>query len=317
MTSESLKTLGNQAFAAGNYTDAIEHFSAAIAVDPENHVLYSNRSAAYSSLKDYKSAAADAEKTVSIKPDWAKGFSRKGAALHGLGNMEGACEAYKQGLKIDPENALLKKGLEDVESAMESDALGGIGNVFGPDMWAKLAANPKVSHLLAQPDLVQKLQDIQKNPKNMGMYMQDQRIMQIMMSLMGLDAQMASTPEELEKATEQAHENLEKSKSETKHVPEPVVEEQISPEEKAKKTKREASDNEKQLGNEFYKKRKFEDALTHYDAAWNLDETNVAVLTNKAAVLFEMENYTECIAVSEKAVETARDLRADYKLIGR
>ena len=44
-------------------------------MDSTNHVLFSNRSAAFTSLKKYKEAAADAEKTVSLKPDWAKVLS--------------------------------------------------------------------------------------------------------------------------------------------------------------------------------------------------------------------------------------------------
>ena len=69
---EELKTQGNQAFSSGDYPRAIELFSQAVAVDPTNHVLYSNRSAAYAATKDYEAALEDAEKVVSIKADWSK-----------------------------------------------------------------------------------------------------------------------------------------------------------------------------------------------------------------------------------------------------
>ena len=50
-------------------------------------MLYSNRSGAYASLKDFDKALEDANKTTEIKPDWAKGWGRKGAALHGMNNL--------------------------------------------------------------------------------------------------------------------------------------------------------------------------------------------------------------------------------------
>lgn len=64
-----------------------EKFSQAIEVEPVNHVLYSNRSGAYASLKNFDKALEDADKTTELKPDWAKGWGRKGAALHGTGDL--------------------------------------------------------------------------------------------------------------------------------------------------------------------------------------------------------------------------------------
>ncbi len=64
-----------------------EKFTQAIEIEPQNHVLYSNRSGAYASSKEFDLALEDAEKTTEIKPDWAKGWGRKGAALHGTGDL--------------------------------------------------------------------------------------------------------------------------------------------------------------------------------------------------------------------------------------
>lgn len=105
-----------------SFTCNSDKFTQAIALQPENHILYSNRSAAYASKKDWDNALNDAEKTTEIKPDWAKGWGRKGAALHGKGDLLGANDAYEAGLKHDPSNAQLKSGLASVEKAMQQDA---------------------------------------------------------------------------------------------------------------------------------------------------------------------------------------------------
>jgi stress-induced-phosphoprotein 1 len=63
----------------------------------------------------------DAEKTVQIKPDWAKGYGRKGAALHGKGDLLAAHDAYEEGLKHDANNAQLKSGLASVQKAMDQE----------------------------------------------------------------------------------------------------------------------------------------------------------------------------------------------------
>jgi tetratricopeptide (TPR) repeat protein len=70
------------------------------------------------SLKEWESALADAQKCVELKPDWAKGYSRLGGALFGQGKHQEAVGAYKKGLDVDPDNAMLKKGLEDAQQAM-------------------------------------------------------------------------------------------------------------------------------------------------------------------------------------------------------
>jgi hypothetical protein len=56
-----LKDLGNKAFAAKEWDSAIGYFTQAVALDPTNHVLYSNRSAAHAGKKEWIDALKDAE----------------------------------------------------------------------------------------------------------------------------------------------------------------------------------------------------------------------------------------------------------------
>ncbi|KAJ3405438.1 Hsp90 cochaperone [Chytridiales sp. JEL 0842] len=318
MTVDELKSQGNKAFSSGDFDAAIDLFSKAIELDSSNHVLFSNRSAAYASKRDYIKALEDAEKTVSINSSWAKGYSRKGAALYGLGRFQEAVEAYEAGLKIEPTNAQMQKGLEDASEQLmagEAGDMGGLGNIFKGDVWSKIARNPKLAPLLAQPDLVQKIKDCQANPRMINMHMQDQRMLTLIMGLMGIDA--TATTEDPRSAQPQEEYKAPPPKKE-EPKPEPMeVEEELSEEEKEKRQKRAASDKEKDNGNALYKKRKFEEALVAYDKAFELDETNVAVLTNKAAVLFEMGKYEDTIKICEEAVHLGREHRVDYKLIAR
>lgn len=45
-------------------------------------------------MKDYEHALEDANKTTELKPDWAKGWGRKGSALHGTGDL-GTYNAFR------------------------------------------------------------------------------------------------------------------------------------------------------------------------------------------------------------------------------
>ena len=60
----TFKELGTKAFTAKDYPKAIEHFSDAIKENPQDHTLYSNRSACYFNMGKAQLALADAEKCI-------------------------------------------------------------------------------------------------------------------------------------------------------------------------------------------------------------------------------------------------------------
>jgi stress-induced-phosphoprotein 1 len=95
-----LKGLGNEALKANKYNEAIQSYTEAITLDKSNEILYSNRSAAYLSRNikgDAENALTDGLKCVEIKPDWAKSYSRKGAALHALKRYDDAIDTFSEG----------------------------------------------------------------------------------------------------------------------------------------------------------------------------------------------------------------------------
>ncbi|KAK9903222.1 hypothetical protein WJX75_000014 [Coccomyxa subellipsoidea] len=325
MASDAFKAKGNAAFAAGKHEEAIEHFTEGIKVDPGNHVLYSNRSASLASLRRYKEALEDANKVVEIKPDWPKGYSRVGAAAIGAQDYDAAIAAYEKGLEVDPSNEQFKEGLEDAKEAKEGGRPGGLGGLFGPEFLGRLATNPQTQHLLSQPDFLNMLQDLGRNPNNMNRYLGDERFQLALsvglgMNIMGGDqfrqqqqsngAAPASAPEP--KSSPAQPEKPKEPEPEPEVEDEPMDEEEIA----AKERKAQAQ-KEKEAGNAAYKARQFEAAVTHYDKAIELDDTDISFLTNRAAVYFEMGEYEKCAADCDTAVEKGREARADYKIIAR
>ena len=55
-------------------------------------------------------ALADAERCVSLRPEWAKGYTRKAAALHGLRRYVAAIDAYEAALEFEPASEGLTAG---------------------------------------------------------------------------------------------------------------------------------------------------------------------------------------------------------------
>ena len=72
LQAEEWKNRGNAALKEEKYNEAVECYTKAIECDPTNHILYSNRSAAYIKLKDGEAALKDAEKAIELAPTWSR-----------------------------------------------------------------------------------------------------------------------------------------------------------------------------------------------------------------------------------------------------
>ncbi|XP_076614749.1 tetratricopeptide repeat protein 28 isoform X2 [Chaetodon auriga] len=108
----------NQACQQGEYALAVGLYSEALTADPQNCILYSNRSAAYLRLGQYSTALDDAIKARLINPKWPKAYFRQGVALQYLGRHADALAAFASGLAQDPKSLQLLVGM--VEAAMKS-----------------------------------------------------------------------------------------------------------------------------------------------------------------------------------------------------
>lgn len=287
-------------------------------------------------MKQFDKALEDANKTTEIKPDWAKGWGRKGSALHGTGDLLGAHDAFEEALKLDSSNAQAKAGLDAVKRAIDAEAkadgaggdpMGGLGNMFNdPQLIQKLANNPKTASLLADSSFMAKLQKLRQNPNSIGEELGDPRFLQVMSVLLGIDMQFGGPPGAGPAASSGARDAEEDmpmpdsrpSSRPPKNAKEPSPEPEPEPEDeesKAAKAKEEA-EAEKKLGTDNYKKRQFDVAIEHYSKAWDLYK-DITYLTNLGAAKFEKGDYQGAISACEQAIEEGRQVRADFKVIAK
>jgi tetratricopeptide (TPR) repeat protein len=105
MSAESFKEKGNEYFKKGDYERAIENYTYATEMDPKNHIYYTNRSLCYSSMKKWEKSLRDADKAISLKSDWEKGWYRRGIALFNMNNYEDAMKAFERCTEINPTSA--------------------------------------------------------------------------------------------------------------------------------------------------------------------------------------------------------------------
>ena len=331
LSADEYKQQGNAAFSAKDYDKAVDLFSKAIEVsETPNHVLYSNRSGTYSSMKKFHEALKDADQCIEINPTWSKGYNRRGAAHIGLGDLDEAEAAYKKALELDANNKAAQDGLAQVHRTQEARAAQpdmGLSKIFSdPNMIENLKKNPKTAEMMKDPTLVAKLIGFQANPQSMGAELfSDPRLMTVMATLMGVDLNMPdlsasnSMPKEPTGETPAAAEETKPAAEEAKpatETPAAAAQEPENMEVDEEDNDKVAADAAKAEGNKAYKAHNFDEAIAKYNKAWELCK-DITYLNNRSAAEYEKGDYATAIKTLEEAVEQGRDMRADYKLIAK
>ncbi|KAL9652207.1 hypothetical protein ABK040_013976 [Willaertia magna] len=102
---QQYKNEGNLYFKKKNFNKAIEHYSKAIELNPNNAIFYSNRCACYQQLNDFKNMILDAKKTIILDPNFTKGYTRLAKAYMELNKFNKAFYLYKKLLNLQTENS--------------------------------------------------------------------------------------------------------------------------------------------------------------------------------------------------------------------
>ncbi|KAH3686488.1 hypothetical protein WICPIJ_002527 [Wickerhamomyces pijperi] len=332
MSADEYKAQGNAAFVAKDFTKAVEFFTKAIEASPSaNHALYSNRSGAYTSLKQFDKALEDALKTIEINPTWAKGYNRAGAAYYGLGEFLKSKEYYEKTLEIDPSNAQAKSEISKIEqyvgNSAEQEQANDLFKIFNdPNLIEKLKRNPQTAELMKDPALVDKVIRFKSNPQAFSQeFLQDPRLMTVFAALMGINlnddspvapgASSSAAPEPAT-ATPATSTSSEPAAEPTKDTEGDVEVKDAEPEVTEDASSKALADESKAEGNKLYKQRQFDAAIELYNKAYSI-YPDVTYLNNRAAAEFEKGDYETTIATCEDAIAKGREIRTDYKVIAK
>ncbi|XP_064619516.1 protein STIP1 homolog [Lineus longissimus] len=106
---EELKKKGNDCVKEQKFAEAVLHYSHALKMDPNNHLLYSNRSLAFLKMEQHYHALEDAKTVIKMQPKWPKGYFRKGEVEAAAEHYWHALMSYETGLLYDPEDEGLQK----------------------------------------------------------------------------------------------------------------------------------------------------------------------------------------------------------------
>ncbi|KAF8198178.1 hypothetical protein K438DRAFT_1966920 [Mycena galopus ATCC 62051] len=123
MSAQAPEELGKRALQTKDYNTAIELFTQAIALNPNNPTSFSYRSAAYAAQSRWADALTDAEHCLAVNPLGWDGYACKGEALHGAGRYSEAIAAYEEGLTLGNntafQTAVLREGLKQAQNAKD------------------------------------------------------------------------------------------------------------------------------------------------------------------------------------------------------
>ncbi|RHY12733.1 hypothetical protein DYB37_007424 [Aphanomyces astaci] len=108
------KDAGNACFNRKDYEGAVYHYTKGL-VEKPTATLFSNRSAAFCELGQFHKALADAEQAEKLDPMWAKVFSRKGKADYGLKQYKRAADDFARGLSLSMQFAAEESVKRDKE----------------------------------------------------------------------------------------------------------------------------------------------------------------------------------------------------------
>jgi len=140
--------------------------------------LYSNRAAAYTKLGEYNLGLKDCDKCIEMKPDFVKGYTRKGAIQFFMREYNKALETYDKGLKFDENNQEIQEGIKrTIQAANDAEMKARRQGAPDKETLDNAMRDPEVQEILSDPIMRQILDDMQADPKAAQDHMKNPQIM--------------------------------------------------------------------------------------------------------------------------------------------
>ncbi|THW62237.1 TPR-like protein [Aureobasidium pullulans] len=113
------KEEGNGYFKTGKYQQAVDTYTSALEIDPQNRgtnsKILQNRALCYTKLKEWQKAIEDCERALKLDPSYTKARKTKAKALGESGNWEEAVKELKAIAESNPEEPGIAKEVRNAE----------------------------------------------------------------------------------------------------------------------------------------------------------------------------------------------------------
>ena len=116
------KNKGNEAFKAKDWPTAIEHYTRAIDLNPNEPSFYTNRAQANIKLEAYGYAIADATKAIEIDSNFVKAYYRRAVAHTAILKHADAIHDWKIVVRKNPSDRVAKSQYEACQKMVKRDA---------------------------------------------------------------------------------------------------------------------------------------------------------------------------------------------------
>ncbi|CAL5989342.1 Stress-induced_protein sti1 [Hexamita inflata] len=328
MSSDDLKNQGNAAAKAGDLPAAVKCYTEAIAIDPNNHVLYSNRSNIYGQQKNFQAALADAEKCIQINPKFGKGYVRKADALTGLNKPEEALQILDAGQKEDPNEPLIGQRRSSLVNDSQKQMVASVFGSSEQELYQKMNANPRIAAMMrTNPMLFNKCNAIRQSGDFISAMQSDQSLGAVIMELMGLGDMASKMPAQPGQPQHGQEEEIDGSSVQKPSCPgkcgdqcckktggpccggkgheQPKAEPKVAQEEPVSDEAKKGEEL-KNKGNEQFKQGQYEAAIALYEQAFEVHK-NITYMNNISTALLKIEKYEEALKKAEEAYQYGKD----------